>query len=179
MLWPFRFLNLLYRVIQTKLLQEPVLAQCAPPPPNLDNLYHFFSMPMCQKNWAGVSPSLPIPKLTQYIQFVKSGQNLGQGPPPLIWTKSKRTAIFFGSPSLTLLDVKATFLFQTVFFKAHDVPRHPERRWNVLACGCVSREHRMLLDHLDHLAELRSSFSRIGLNCLDKDPPGLDRPRQV
>ena len=26
------FLNVLYRVIQTKLLQEPVLAQCAPPP---------------------------------------------------------------------------------------------------------------------------------------------------
>ena len=77
------------------------------------------------------------------------------------------------------LYVKATFLFQTVFLKADDVPRHPERRWNVLACGCVSREHRMLLDHLDHLAELRSSFSRIGLNCLDKDPPGLDRPRQV
>ena len=31
MLWPFRFLNVLYRVIQTKLLQEPVLAQCALP----------------------------------------------------------------------------------------------------------------------------------------------------
>ena len=105
--------------------------------------------------------------------------NLGGALPPLIWTKSKRTAIFFGSPSLTLLDVEATFLFQTVFLKAHAVPPHPERRWNVLACGCVSREHRMLLDHLDHLAELRSSFSRIGLNCLDKDPPGLDRPRQV
>ena len=28
------------------------------PPPNLDNLYHFFLMPMCQKIWAGVSPSL-------------------------------------------------------------------------------------------------------------------------
>ena len=31
----------------------------------------------------GVSPSLPIPKLTQYIQFMKSGQKFGQGPPPL------------------------------------------------------------------------------------------------
>ena len=72
-----------------------------PPPPNLDNLYHFFWTPMCQKIWAGVSPSLPIPKLTQYIQFVKSGQKIWAGPsPPLIWTKSKRTATFFGKPSL-------------------------------------------------------------------------------
>ena len=126
---------------------------------------------------------LPLPPHPQidpiYTVFEMWTKNLGGALPPLIWTKSKRTAIFFGSPSLTLLDVEATFLFQTVFLKAHDVPRHPERRWNVLACGCVSREHRMLLDHLDHLAELRSSFSRIGLNCLDKDPPGLDRPRQV
>ena len=29
----FRFLNVLYRVIQTKLLQEPVLAQCGGVPP--------------------------------------------------------------------------------------------------------------------------------------------------
>ena len=71
-----------------------------PPPPNLDNLYHFFWTPMCQKIWAGVSPSLPIPKLTQYIQFVKSGQKIWAGPsPPLNWTKSKRTATFFGRPS--------------------------------------------------------------------------------
>ena len=28
----FRFLYVLYRVIQTKLLQKPALAQCAPPP---------------------------------------------------------------------------------------------------------------------------------------------------
>ena len=56
---------------------------------------------MCQKIWAGVSPSLPIPKLTQYIQFVKSGQKIWAGPPPLIWTKSKRTATFFGKPFLT------------------------------------------------------------------------------
>ena len=43
-----------------------------PPPPNLDNLCHFCLTPMCQKILAGVSPSLPIPKLTHYIQFVKS-----------------------------------------------------------------------------------------------------------
>ena len=58
---------------------------------------------MCQKNWAGVSPSLPVPNLTQYIQFVKSGQKNWAGPSPLIWTKSKRTATFFGRPSLSLI----------------------------------------------------------------------------
>ena len=67
-----------------------------PLPPNLDNLYHFFLTSICQKIWAGVSPSLPIPKLTQYIQFVKSGQKIWAGPShPLILTKSKRTANFF------------------------------------------------------------------------------------
>ena len=39
---------------------------------------------MCQKIWAGVSPFLPIPKLTQYIQFVKSQQKIWAGPPPSI-----------------------------------------------------------------------------------------------
>ena len=32
--------------------------------------------------WAGVSPSLLIPKLTQYIQFVKSGQKTWAEPSP-------------------------------------------------------------------------------------------------
>ena len=50
---------------------------------------------MCQKIWAGVSPSLPIPKLTQYIRFLRCGQNWAGPPPPLIWIKSKRTATFF------------------------------------------------------------------------------------
>ena len=58
---------------------------------------------MWQKIWAGVSPSLPIPKLTHYIQFVKSWRKIwaGPSPPPLIWTKSKRTATFFLELSLT------------------------------------------------------------------------------
>ena len=52
------------------------------------------------KNLGRGSPSLPIAKLTQYIQFVKSGQKIWAGPsPPLNWTKSKRTATFFGRPS--------------------------------------------------------------------------------
>ena len=47
------------------------------------------------KIWTGVPP-LPIAKLSQYIQFVKSGQEIWAGPSlPLIWTKSKRTATSF------------------------------------------------------------------------------------
>ena len=44
MLWPFRFLNVLYRGIQTKLLQEPVLAQCGLPPHLglIPKFYRFF-----------------------------------------------------------------------------------------------------------------------------------------
>ena len=68
---------------------------------------------MCQKIWAGVSPSLPkkFPRLTQYIQFVKSGQKIWPGPsPPLIWTKSKRTATFFPGdrPLVCWIDWAAT-----------------------------------------------------------------------
>ena len=68
---------------------------------NLDNLYHFFWTPMCLEVWAGVSPSLPIPKLTQYIQFVKSGQKFGQGPPlpPHLDKIQKNSYFFFGRPS--------------------------------------------------------------------------------
>ena len=85
---------------ETAVILDFVQITSTPCPPNLDNLYHFFWTPMCQKIWAGVSPSLPIPKLTQYIQFVKSGQKIWAGPsPPLNWTKSKRTATFFGRPS--------------------------------------------------------------------------------
>ena len=65
------------------------------PPPNLYNFYHFFKMPMCQKISAEVSPSLPIPKLTQYIQFKKSGQKIWAGPPLPHLDKAIRTATFF------------------------------------------------------------------------------------
>ena len=51
---------------------------------------------MCQKIWAGVSPSLPIPKLTQYIQFVKSGRKIWAGPslPPQL-DKIQKNSYFF------------------------------------------------------------------------------------
>ena len=48
------------------------------------------------------------------IQFVNSGQKIWAGPsPPLIWTRSKRTAaIFFGSPSLRALADGPCFFLQ-------------------------------------------------------------------
>ena len=52
---------------------------------------------MCQKIWAGVSPSLPVPNLTQYIQFVKSGQKIGLGPPPPHLDKIQKNSYFFFS----------------------------------------------------------------------------------
>ena len=74
---------------------------CPPRPPYLDNLYHFFLTPICQKIWAGVSPSLPIPKLTQYTQFVKSGQKIWAEPsPPSFGQNPKEQLLFFGKPSL-------------------------------------------------------------------------------
>ena len=50
---------------------------------------------MCRKIWTGISPSLPIPKLTQYIQFVKSGKKIGQGPPPPHLDKIQENSYFF------------------------------------------------------------------------------------
>ena len=47
-----------------------------------------------QKIWVGVSPSLPISTLTHHSLW-NVDKKIGQGPPPLIWTKSKRTATFF------------------------------------------------------------------------------------
>ena len=63
---------------------------------------------MCQKIWVGVSPSLSIPKLTQYIQFVKVDKEFGQGP-PLIWTKSKEQLLFFRRPSLSWAEMRTLF----------------------------------------------------------------------
>ena len=65
---------------------------------------------MCQQIWAGVSPSLPIPKLTQYIQFVKSGQKIwafGQNP--------KEQLLSFGKPSLTIAKRLAKTEFLVLF----------------------------------------------------------------
>ena len=82
------------------------------PLPNLDNLYHFFWTPMCQTIWAGVSPSLPIPKLTQYMQFGKSGKRFwtGPSPPPSFGQNSKERLFFFRKPSLTNLYRFATII---------------------------------------------------------------------
>ena len=50
---------------------------------------------MCQEVWAGVSPSLPIPKLTQYIQFMKSGKKNWAGPSPPHLDKIQENSYFF------------------------------------------------------------------------------------
>ena len=72
-----------------------------PPPQNLDNLYHFFLTPTCQKILAGVTvPLPPHPQIDPiYTVCEKWTKNLGRALPPLNWTKSKRTATFFGRPS--------------------------------------------------------------------------------
>ena len=77
-------------------------------PPIWTTYTTFFERQCAKKIGQGVSPPplLPIPKLTQYIQFVKSGQKFWAGhPPPLIWTKNnpKEQLLFFGKPSLTLM----------------------------------------------------------------------------
>ena len=53
---------------------------------------------MTRDIWVGVSPSLP--KLTQYIQFVKSGQKIWAGPPPSLRQNPKEQLLFFGRSSL-------------------------------------------------------------------------------
>ena len=64
---------------------------------------------MCQKIRAEVSPSLPIPKLTQYIQFVKSGQKIWAGPPPSFGQNPKEQLLFFGRPSLSWGKMRTLF----------------------------------------------------------------------
>ena len=54
-----------------------------------------FTTFLCRKIWGGVSPSLPIPKLTQFIQFVKSGQKIWAGPPPPHLDKIQKNSYFF------------------------------------------------------------------------------------
>ena len=66
-----------------------------PPSPQFGQLVPLFLTPICQTIWAVVTPSLPIPKLTQYTVCEKWTNNVGRLPPLLIWTKSKRTATFF------------------------------------------------------------------------------------
>ena len=48
---------------------------------------------MTRDIWVGVSPSLP--KLTQYIQFVKSGQKIWAGPSPPQLDKIQKNSYFF------------------------------------------------------------------------------------
>ena len=52
------------------LLDFVQITSTPPPPLNLDNLYHFFLTPMCQKIWAGVSPSpSPAPNWPKIYKY--------------------------------------------------------------------------------------------------------------
>ena len=70
-----------------------------PPTPQFGQLVPLFLNANVAKNLGrGLPPSSPSPNCPN-IQFVKSGQKFGQGPPPpLIWTKSKSTTTFFMKP---------------------------------------------------------------------------------
>ena len=68
-----------------------------PHPPNFGQLVPLFWNANVPKNVGqGPPPSSPSPNWPN-IQFVKSGQKIWARPslPPLIWTKSNRTATFF------------------------------------------------------------------------------------
>ena len=75
------------------------LVQITSAPPPSPKFGQLFLAPMCQKIWAGVSPSLPIPKLTQYIQFVKVDKKLEQGPCSFV-QNPKYQLLFLVKPSL-------------------------------------------------------------------------------
>ena len=79
-----------------------------PPSPQFGQLVQLFLNANVPKIWA--SPNWPN------IRFVKSGQKIWAGPsPPLHWTKSKRTATFFGKPSLTLAPLQ--FCIDHLYFQ--------------------------------------------------------------
>ena len=62
-----------------------------PRPPPFPLIWTTCTTFLCQKIWAGVSPSLPIPILAQYTVCEKWTKYLGRALP----LKSKRTVTFF------------------------------------------------------------------------------------
>ena len=77
-----------------------------PPPQNLDNLYHFFLTPTCQKILAGVTvPLPPHPQIDPlYTVCEKLTKNLGRAlpSPPHLDKIQKNSYFFLGNhPSLT------------------------------------------------------------------------------
>ena len=63
-----------------------------PPPPNLDNLYHFFWTPMCQKNLGGSPPPQIDPIYTVCEKWTK---HLGRALPPPHLDKIQKKSSFF------------------------------------------------------------------------------------
>ena len=121
---------------------------------------------MCQKIWAGVSPSLPIPKLTQYIQFVKSGQKIWEGPypHPLIWTKSKRTATFFGKPSLSY---PAKWSFSFILGHLHSasaVERLREFWADIVSAALIVVGSNKTIQYLSNIFTIQSLPKTVGLH---------------
>ena len=75
-----------------------------PPPQNLDNLYHFFLTPTCQKILAGVTaPPPPHPQIDPlYTVCEKLTKNLGRAlPSPPHLDKIQKNSYFFLELSLT------------------------------------------------------------------------------
>ena len=70
------------RYPEKELLLFWILSKLPPPAPSpqFGQLVPLFFNANWPKNLGRGSPSLPIPKLTQYIQFVKSGQKIWAGP---------------------------------------------------------------------------------------------------
>ena len=69
-----------------------------PPPQNLDNLYHFFLTPTCQKFLAGVTvPLPPHPQIDPlYTVCEKLTKNLGRAlPSPPHLDKIQKNSFFF------------------------------------------------------------------------------------
>ena len=71
-----------------------------PPPPNLDNLYHFFERQCAKKFGQGSPPPSPSPNWPNIYSLWKVDKNFGQGPPPLIWTNWIEQLFFSGDPPL-------------------------------------------------------------------------------
>ena len=94
---------------------------------------------MCQKIWTRVSHSLLIPKLTQYIQFVKSGQKILAGPSllPSFGQNPKEQLLFSGNLPLILQSFKWKTLFVNRLFRGK-FPLEYILSWWGLICYLVS-----------------------------------------
>ena len=66
-----------------------------PPPPNLDNLYHFLERQCAKKFGQGSPPPSPSPNRPNQYSLRKVDKQFGQGPPPLNLDKIQKKSYFF------------------------------------------------------------------------------------